>query len=624
MRLYQGSSLEFIKDNQQNIIVEKLSKEFFKHFRQNPQPSEALSWKNSLKEVSNIFDHLKFYDHGILLEYQLPLTSKRLDCLICGKDNLDKENAVIIELKQWTETSDAAGDNEVSVQWGLEYRDLLHPSSQVGQYATYLTNVHTAFQSNINLSACAYLHNYINSDNDALLKSKFDKVRNDFPVFFKNQVSILEQYLLDKLKKGDGLPTLEKIINGNYQPSKKLMIEVGNVLKSRSPYVLLDNQLIVFDKVKSLVENADKTNLKTAVIVKGGPGTGKSVIALHLLTYFLNEGKISHYATGSKAFTETFREMFGKKSHDVFKYFNNYQEAQKDTLDLLICDEAHRIRETSANRFQKKTTAKNVPQLYEILKVAKISVLFIDDNQIVRPGEIGSIAYVKEYAKSKNVQVIEFELESQFRCNGSDGFINWLNNTLAIKNTANVIWNEGDESTFDFRIMKSPTELENTINDRITEGNTGRMVAGFCWPWSEPDKLGNLISDVKIGDYQKPWNAKPINNIKLAPGIPKASLWATDPNGINQIGCVYTAQGFEFDYVGVIIGKDLVYNLENSTWVGNPNVSHDHTVKKDKSLFLDYMKNTYKILLTRGMKGCYVYFEDKETELFFKSRMEKI
>jgi hypothetical protein len=622
MRLYQGSSLEFIKDNQQNIIVEKLSKEFFKHYRQNPQPSEALSWKNSLKEVSNIFDRLKFYDHGILLEYQLPLTSKRLDCLICGKDNLDEENAVIIELKQWTETLDAEGDNEVSVHWGIEYRDLLHPSSQVGQYATYLSSVHNAFQSNISLSACAYLHNYIYNDKDALLKPKFDDIRKDFPVFFKNQESTLEQYLLDKLINGDGLPTLEKIVNGNYQPSKKLMIEVGNVLKSKSPYVLLDNQLIVFDKVKSLVENADNTNIKTAVIVKGGPGTGKSVIALHLLTYFLKQGKISHYATGSKAFTETFREMFGKKSHEVFKYFNNYQETQKDTLDLLICDEAHRIRESSANRFQKKPTDKNVPQLYEILKVAKVSVFFIDDNQIVRPGEIGSIAYVKEYAKSKNVQVIEFELESQFRCNGSDGFINWLNNTLAIKNTANVIWNEGDESTFDFRIMKSPIDLENIINERIEEGNTGRL-HGFV-AWSEPDKQGNLILDVKIGDYQKPWNAKPINNIKLAPGIPKASLWATDPNGINQIGCVYTAQGFEFDYVGVIIGKDLVYNLENSTWVGNPNVSHDHTVKRDKKLFLDYMKNTYKILLTRGMKGCYVYFEDKETEMFFKSRMEKI
>jgi hypothetical protein len=515
------------------------------------------------------------------------------------------------------------GENEVVVQWGLEQKELLHPSAQVGQYSNYLAAVHSAFKSTINLSACSYLHNYIYHEDDALVDPKFDKLRDNFPLFFKNDRNDLTAFLLLKLEKGDGLPTLEKIIDGNYQPSKKLMVEVGNVLKSKSPYILLDNQLVIFDKVKTLVENAAASNLKSAVIVKGGPGTGKSVIALHLLTHFLKEGKISHYATGSKAFTETFRDMFGRKSHEIFKYFNNYQEAKKDTLDLLICDEAHRIRESSANRYT-KTTAKKLPQLYELLKAAKVTVLFIDDNQIVRPGEIGSIEYVKQYALSKNVNVIEFELESQFRCNGSDGFINWLNNTLSIKNTANVIWKEADSSTFDFRIMKSPMELEKEIRHKVENGDTARIVAGFCWPWSNPDSSGNLISDVKIGDYQRPWNAKPISGLRLAHGIPRASLWATDPNGIEQIGCVYTAQGFEFDYVGVIVGKDLLYNFEESSWLGNTSVSHDQTVKRDKTHFLSYIKNTYKILFTRGMKGCYVYFEDKETELFFKSRMEKI
>ena len=142
--------------------------------------------------------------------------------------------------------------------------------------------------------------------------------------------------------------------------------------------------------------------------------------------------------------------------------------------------------------------------------------------------------------------------------------------------------------------------------------------------WWNPNAAGELLSDVVIGDFQKPWNAKPINGLKLAAGIPKASLWATDPNGINQVGCVYTAQGFEFDYVGVIIGKDLMFNPDESCWFGNPSFSHDKTVKSDGINFLAYIKNTYKILMTRGMKGCFVYFEDKNTELFFRSRMEKL
>ncbi|MBC5992429.1 DUF2075 domain-containing protein [Pontibacter cellulosilyticus] len=624
MRLYQGSSLEFIRDNAHNSIVSKLEENFFKYYRQKPQPNEILSWKNSLKSISKVFDDARLYDHGVLVEYQLPLTSKRLDCLICGKDKHGTPNAVIIELKQWSESEPAVGDNEVTTWLGGELREVLHPSAQVGQYREYLSDVHSAFTDEntpVQLYACAYLHNYTYQEKEAILDPKFKEVLKENPVFATNETQKLEQYLLDKLSAGDGLPTLDKIAVGSFKPSKKLMVEVGEVLRSKSPYVLLDDQLIVYDKVKSLVEQAQQAAKKTAVIVKGGPGTGKSVIALHLMTELAKAGFKAHYATGSKAFTETLRAIFGTKSAKVFKYFNNYVDAEPNSVDVLICDEAHRIRESSFNRF-KPSIGKSVPQLYELLRASKVSVLFIDDNQIVRPSEVGSIAYVKQYAASKNVDVIEYELESQFRCNGSDGFINWINNTLGIQRTANVIWSEADTETFDFRIYESAESLEAAIMEKAEAGYSARLTAGFCWPWSEPDSQGNLVADVKVGSFQRPWNAKPAAR-RLSKEYPTASLWAYDPKGIGQVGCVYTAQGFEFDYVGVIVGEDMKYNLERSIWLADPSKSHDGMVKKDKARFIDYIKNTYKVLMTRGMKGCYVYFVDKETEKFFRSRIEK-
>ena len=624
MKLYSGSSIEFINDNNQNLIVSKLKAEFFKHFRQDPQPSEIRSWKESLQAVSSIFEKLKFTSHGVLLEYQLPLTSKRLDCLICGKDNAGKENAVIIELKQWSETFDSDCEKSLSVNYGVEHKELLHPSVQVGQYAEYLSQNHSIFTSDLNipLFACAYLHNYNYSTTDPLFNNKFSDQISKYPIFCKQEESNLEEFLLSKLSSGDGLPTLEKIEQGKYNPPKKLLSEVSEILKNRSPYILLDEQLVVFDKVKSLIQKAYGSNTKAAVIVKGGPGTGKSVIALNLLSYFLHNKYKSHYATGSKAFTVTFRKIFGTKSKNFFTYFNNYRYAHKDDLDVLICDEAHRIRESSNTRFDKKDD-KKTPQLYEILKAARVTVLFIDDFQIVRPGEIGSIKYVREYAESKNVKVFEYELESQFRCNGSDGFINWLNNTLGIKPTANVIWKEADSSTYDFRIVDSPEKLEQLVIEKNNQGHSARMVAGFCWPWSDPDaKTGQLQEDVIIGDFKRPWNAKEFSKNKIAPGIPDSSLWAYSENGIGQVGCVYTAQGFEFDYVGVIFGKDMVYDLDEAKWKGLPENSHDKPVKNDKQNYINYIKNTYKVLMSRGIKGCYIYFMDKDTERFFKSRME--
>ncbi|PIT87505.1 MAG: hypothetical protein COU31_02585 [Candidatus Magasanikbacteria bacterium CG10_big_fil_rev_8_21_14_0_10_40_10] len=259
------------------------------------------------------------------------------------------------------------------------------------------------------------------------------------------------------------------------------------------------------------------------------------------------------------------------------------------------------------------------PQIRELIQTSKIGVFFIDDNQNVRPNETGSAEYIKDTAVEMEYEVHEYELEAQFRCSGSEAFVNWINNTFGIKRTANVIWDQKEE--FDFQIVDSPQELYKKITQKNAEKQgSARLVAGFCWPWSKPNSDGTLVNDVRIGDFQMPWEGK--DGYKLAPGIPPASLWPDDPNGVNQIGSIYTIQGFEFDYVGVIIGPDLIYNFENQIWIALKEKSADSVVKRSGDKLVDLLKNTYRVLLTRGMKGCYVYFIDKETEKFFKSRIE--
>ena len=356
------------------------------------------------------------------------------------------------------------------------------------------------------------------------------------------------------------------------------------------------------------------------IIIKGGPGTGKSVVAINLMSDLLLKGYNAHYATGSRAFTETLRRIIGSRGAAQFKYFNSYSAAKYNEIDVLISDEAHRLRKTSYNRFTPKHKRLDIPQIGELINASKVAAFFIDDDQVVRPGEIGSVQYIKRYALENNCKVFEYELEAQFRCNGSDAFVNWINNTLGIKRTANVIWDQYEE--FDFKIFETPEELEKAIREKIKAGHTGRITAGFCWDWSKPNPDGTLKDDVIIGNYCRPWNAKPEARI-LSPEIPKSNLWAYDPNGINQIGCVYTAQGFEFDYIGIIFGKDLVYNFDKQTWEGYPKNSSDKVVRRSKDKFVDLIKNTYRVLLSRGMKGCYIYFIDKNTERFFKSRTEK-
>jgi uncharacterized protein len=621
MRLYSGSSTQFLNDTIHNEIGDKLKESFFQYFRYYPSPNEVQSWRNSLRAVSQVFDYSGLNDHGIILEYQLPQTSKRLDCMITGKDQAGSDRAVIIELKQWEKCESSDGENEVATWVGGAKREVLHPSAQVGQYKMYLQDLHPSFdgESAIKLDAVSYLHNYTLIQNDELLAEKFTEKIKENPLFCADAVDAFSGFLKDKLSGGCGLPILERVEKTEYKVSKKLMDHVSKTIKEKSEYVLLDEQLVVYDKVFSLVKQGLNKQKKSVVIIKGGPGTGKSVIAINIMADLLRAGYDTNYATGSKAFTETLRKKIGTRGAVQFKYFNSYMKAKKDTLDVLIADESHRIRETSNNRFTKKEMRSETPQVEELIAASKIGVFFIDDKQNVRPNETGSAEFIKDTAIEMGCTVYEYELEAQFRCSGSDAFVSWINNTLNIKRTANVIWDLKEE--FDFQIMDSPSALYEKIKSKNSEKkSSARLVAGFCWQWSNPNPDGTLVNDVKIGEFQMPWEGK--DGYKLAAGIPPASLWPNDPNGVNQIGSIYTIQGFEFDYVGVIIGPDLVYNFENQTWIALREKSADSVVKRSGEKLVELLKNTYRVLLTRGMKGCYVYFVDKETEKFFKSRIE--
>jgi uncharacterized protein len=622
-RLYSGSTPQFIADTRRNRITDKLREAFFEQMGFNPSPGEITSWQNSLRAMADVVDLSGLQEHGVLLEYQLPLSSKRLDCMITGRSEASVSQAVVIELKQWSEVDESGGENEVVTYVGKGHRDVLHPSVQVRQYRDYLSDVHTAFSEGddpVRLLACSYLHNYLFRSPDALLASKFKDVLAECPVFGADDVDRLASMLQGELGGGEGLDVLRRVEESRFRPSKKLMDHVAGVIQGRPEYVLLDEQLVVFDKVFAAAKSGFHDRRKRTVIIKGGPGTGKSVVALNLLARLSQEGFATQYATGSKAFTQSLRAALGRRAGSQLTYFNGYAQAQPDELDVIISDEAHRIRATSASRFTPASKRTGLPQIIELLRAARVTVFFIDDDQVVRPKEVGSASYIRQMAEQEGHVVEEFELEAQFRCGGSDAFVNWMNNTLGIRRTANALWDPAQES-FDFQIMRSPEEVEAAIRERSGAGQTARMTAGFCWPWSkELDAEGALISDVQVSEYSRPWNAH--HDLKrVPPGIPKAEVWAYDPNGIDQVGCVYTAQGFEFDYVGVIFGRDLRYDPDAHDWIGDKSESHDREVKTSKDHFVDLVKNTYRVLLTRGMKGCYVCFLDKDTERFVRSRM---
>jgi len=622
LRLYAGMSAAFVGDTVRNQIARKLSDAFFLYYGYPAGKAEVAAWGNSLRAMAQVVQHAKLEDHGVFVEYELPSSSRRLDFMICGRDLSSHDEAVIVELKQWSECEAAEPEGLVSTWVGGRNREVAHPSVQVGQYQQYLADSHSAFYEGdypVRLSACSYLHNYEIKPDDVLMARKFSDTIARYPIFGADAVDGLTDYLRGRVPSGQGEAVLARIEQSTYRPSRKLMDYVAETIAGRGPWVLLDEQLVVFEKIRAAVASATIQGKRHVVIVRGGPGTGKSVLAIDLLARFLGEGRTAHYATGSRAFTKTLWKLVGSRARPVLKYFNNYRNAMPGEIDALICDEAHRIRETSNDRFTPKAKQSTEPQIRELLRAAKVAVFFIDDRQGVRPKEIGSSEYIKQHAADLKFEVSEFELEVQFRCSGSAGFVNWISNTLGIERTANQLWTGAE--AFDFRIFPTPESLETAIRAKATGTVTARLAAGYCWDWSAPNPDGTLVDDVVIGGWRKPWNAKPDAG-RLARRIPPSDLWATDPNGIEQVGCIYTAQGFEVDYIGVIWGKDLAYDFDGQSWVANKNESRDRSVKQSKTGFLQLVKNTYRVLLSRGMKGCFVCFLDKDTERFVRSRMD--
>jgi len=624
MHLYSGTTLDFVEDSTHNRIAEKISDNFQAHYRYRPGQSEVASWRNSLRSMADVVRTGDFFDHGIVVELQLPLSSRRLDCMVTGTDAGGKPEAVIVELKQWETAGPSWVDDCVSTFVGGRSRDVLHPSRQVGNYERYLLDVHSTFsEGRVGLASCAYLHNMNRAGASTVLDDVFRPLMQRSPVFIADQVDDLVGYLDANVGGGSGAEVLDAVVRGGYRPHKRLLDHVATMIDNDPVFVLLDDQQVAFNAVLAKVRARQLATTPSVILVRGGPGTGKSVIAVNLVAELARQGLVVHHATGSKAFTETLRKRLGNRAGALFKYFNNFTTAEPGEFDVLICDEAHRIRLTSNHRFTRAAQRSDRTQIDELVQSAKVSVFFIDDLQVVRPGEVGSSTLIRQGADDNDAEWSEFELETQFRCGGSDSYIRWVANTLDLDRTPDVMWNTGEE--FDFDVVDSVEELEALIRAKAAEGHTARLAAGYCWPWSNPTPDGLLVPDVKVGDWSMPWNAKPDAG-RLAPGIPKANFWASDPAGIEQVGCVYTAQGFEYDYAGVIFGRDLVYRPRDG-WVGQPEHSHDSVVKKsarrDPAGFTRMVQHTYRVLLTRGMRGCYVYFQDDTTRDFFLSRMER-
>lgn len=618
MIVYRESKAGYVRDVFNNSIADEIDNAFLFHLGRHTSPNEKTSWKNSMMYMHNVINTPEIPDNAeIAIEYQIPLTSKRMDFIIAGKDDKKKENIVIIELKQWESAKLSHKSGLVTTRFQHGEMEVAHPSYQAWSYAETLYNFNeTIRERNITISPCAFLHNY-DYDN-VITNPHYEEYINLAPLFLKRDSAKLQDFIKKRIKYGAKDSIVWMIENGRLKPSRQLADVLSSMLNGNREFILLDDQKVVYETAIEMAKKAQKGK-KHVLIVEGGPGTGKSVVAINLLVKLTNMGIASQYVSKNAAP----RSVYTAKLTGSFKrtYINNlftgsgcFVDAPKDAYGALVVDEAHRLNEKSGLY---SNIGEN--QILEIIKAAKFSVFFVDDRQRIHVKDIGSKNYIKEIAENENAVVYMTQLSSQFRCNGSDGYLSWLDNALQIRETANIRLTQEE---FDFRIFSTPNELFDTIVEKNRINNKSRVVAGYCWKWNSKKNIDEFDIVFPEYNFQKQWNLNSSN-----------TPWLIGEDSVNQIGCIHTCQGLELDYVGVIVGNDLRYNKKVISDVTKRD-SNDQSIKGLKQRLKDspktatqeadeIIKNTYRTLMTRGMKGCYVYFCDKALENYFKSLLEE-
>jgi len=619
MIVYSNSKARFLRDVASENIESVVFSAVNEKLGLRVSKSELRSWRNSLTHMSNVLSAQEIPDNaGIAIEYNIPLTSKRIDFIITGTNDAHEQTAVIIELKQWAEVDVSDLDAIVKTRLGGGIRETSHPSYQAWSYAAHIEDYNeTVRNESIRLVPCAHLHNLTKSD--AVNDVRYAEHTQKAPVFIAGDFAKLQKFLAQHIRYGDDTDLMYRIEHGRIKPSKSLADMLTSMMQGNEEFRLLDEQKLIYEHAINTAVQAHQNNKKQVIIVKGGPGTGKSVIAINLLIKATGRELVAQYVSRNSAPREVFQAKLAStitktRINNLFKGSGTFTESPSNFFDLLIVDEAHRLNEKSG-----MFSNKGENQVKEIINAAKCSIFFIDESQRVHIKDIGSRAEIKQWALFHGAQVSEFELKSQFRCNGSDAYLAWLDNTLQIRETANFKLTKDE---FNLQVVDSPEELENKIRERNRINNKARMVAGYCWDWKS--KKDPLAYDISFDghDFAARWNL-----------ASQGMHWIIHEDSVNEVGCIHTCQGLELDYVGVIIGPDMIVRKGKVITDGLERSKHDQTLKGYKNMLKskpalakalagEIIKNTYRTLLTRGQKACYVYSADSETRDYLKSRLQ--
>ncbi len=596
--------------------------------------SQVNAWNASLPEMAQVLKESGLdRDIDVAVEYKLVQSRDRIDFLICGNDDSEHENVVVVELKQWSQARPTNKQFFVNTFGGGGEGDYWHPSYQAYNYAQILVNFNEYVrEKKVGLPSCSYLHNM--AEGNAVLldnKEKYPLVETA-PVFYKGQKKQLGAYITKFVRKPNK-KLLYEIEDSRIVPSKFLAKMLSDSIRGNPFFSYDEAQATSVAQIVETAVDSAKYGGKRTIIIKGGAGTGKSVVAINALGQIINNKEAGRrlnavYVTANAAprtlySDELVADDFKKGAiKGLFRYPTVFCRQGEDAFDCALVDEAHRIFDFKGGVGIKKGTH----VLDDIIRASRVSVFFIDSDQAVTTTDFATIDRIKDAAERMHSKVIEgkeLELKTQFRVTGGEMYISFIRSFLGYDN--DVTSYRPDK--YDFRVFDSATEMQKAVAEKDdlynrdhTVSGKCRMAAGYTYEWvSKGQFRDGPDHDIVLdsGAFKAKWNLR-------CREAGADYSWLNDPDSVSEVGCIHTCQGLDMNYCGVIIGKDLQFRNGEVRYCKDQIARSDRYSgirRSDYETAAKLIRNTYYVLLTRGMLGTYVYCEDEALREHLKNML---
>lgn len=581
-------------------------KEIADHLREsqgNPSESEYRSWENSIPILVKVLHQAGLDALTLVLEYQTPIGS-RIDAVLLGEGKTTgKPLVLVIELKQWSAIEENVAGRESSVSICLSraenrFEERLHPVQQTLTYAKHLRMNHSnVADGKMDVRCRQFLHNF--KDKEQLFQGSYqayEPLRHE--TYTKGEEELLAADLRNLFSSEPNPEVVEQFLTGTYVLGQIGFQDLGNVLARKENATMLDDQIEVNRKICSMIDQLHSPQFgKHLMIISGPPGTGKTVVGLHAIYAYCQKFGPSWQNRGGCIFALPRSRTLSLVIAGASGVSPAYLDAVPFGRDLVVVDEAHRIQQlesTMTSLFQK----------------ANMVVVLQDDRQRIRITEEGTVDGFRRFAQAHGISCSVYSLVSQKRAGYLGSYVSDLDKLFYDRQKQPL----KRQSALELRCWDNLNDLDRYLHSLLSAGRHVKWYAPFCWKWTFDTRNKDIKIAQPSGDFEKPWNPQPKE---------EQYRWYVGEKEeyLDQVGCIYTAQGLEFDDTGVIWWDDLCWDDDLHDWHIDLSSNCDATFmaaiqkssQPSKQEIVELVLNTYRVLLTRAKSSVHIWFRDPVT-----------